>query len=138
MSETHEGGCLCGAVRYRTSGTPRRISACSCRACQLRSGGPLGLAVYFDDADIEFLQGELRSVERTSDAGRWVVNEFCPSCGTTVTWTGEFLPGRRAIAAGTFDEPSFWAVPERFVYSRTSPVWLRLDKSIPAFETMPT
>jgi hypothetical protein len=26
-----EGGCLCGAVRYRVSGAPRSLNVCRCR-----------------------------------------------------------------------------------------------------------
>ena len=138
MSEIHEGGCQCGGVRYRTSGTPRRISVCACRACQLRTGAPLGVSVYFDDADVEFLRGEMRAFERIADTGRKLVHEFCPSCGTTVSWTAEFVPGLRGIAAGTFDDPGTWYTPERFVYARNRPVWLHLDETIPTFEAMPT
>ena len=28
MYEIHEGGCVCGAVRYKTRGLPKRVSAC--------------------------------------------------------------------------------------------------------------
>ena len=28
MSEIHEGGCVCRAIRYRVNGTPLRVSAC--------------------------------------------------------------------------------------------------------------
>jgi hypothetical protein len=33
-----EGGCLCGAVRYRITGEPRSSSTCFCRSCRLASG----------------------------------------------------------------------------------------------------
>jgi hypothetical protein len=137
MTDIHEGGCQCGGVRYRTTGTPRRISACCCRACQLRTGAPIGVSVYLAEEDVTFVKGEMKTFERVSDAGRKVVHEFCPDCGTTVAWTGEFVKGLRGIAAGTFDEPSFWYTPERFVYVRTRPEWMRLDESIPTFEAMP-
>ena len=35
-----EGGCLCGAVRYRISGTPVSSSVCRCRSCRPASGAP--------------------------------------------------------------------------------------------------
>ena len=35
-----EGGCLCGAVRYRISGTPVSSSVCRCRSCRLAIGAP--------------------------------------------------------------------------------------------------
>ena len=44
---THEGGCVCGAVRYRTEGTPLRVSACHCTFCQKRTGSAFGVGAYF-------------------------------------------------------------------------------------------
>ena len=59
MADIHEGGCVCGAVRYKTSGLPKRVSACACIWCQKRTGSAFGLSVYFDESDVEFLQGSL-------------------------------------------------------------------------------
>jgi hypothetical protein len=41
-SNIHEGGCLCGAVRYRVSRQPEFALACHCRYCQKRHGIALG------------------------------------------------------------------------------------------------
>ncbi len=30
MSEIHEGGCLCGAIRYRVKGNPLGAQVCHC------------------------------------------------------------------------------------------------------------
>jgi hypothetical protein len=35
---TFEGGCLCGAVRYRVAAEPLAALACHCRDCQYVSG----------------------------------------------------------------------------------------------------
>jgi len=43
-TEIHEGGCVCGGVRYRTTGKPQRVSACACTWCQKRSGAAFGLS----------------------------------------------------------------------------------------------
>ena len=137
MTEIHEGGCVCGAVRYRTSATPQRVSLCSCTWCQKRTGSALGISVYFEDGNVEFTQGSLKTYRLISDAGRWVESAFCPTCGTTVGWTLEFLPGYRGIAGGTFDPPTFWYRLERYVFTRTKPDWLHVPEGIDAFETMP-
>ncbi|MXN67240.1 GFA family protein [Stappia sp. GBMRC 2046] len=136
MSEQHEGGCVCGNIRYRTSGQPQRVSVCSCRWCQKRTGSALGISVYFGTEDVEFTAGELKRYRLFSDAGRWIDSEFCPHCGTTVTWTLEFLPGFRGIAGGTFDSPTFWYEIERFVFARTKPDWLSVEGDMDVFEEM--
>ena len=137
MADLHEGGCVCGGVRYRTSGAPKRVSACACRWCQKRTGSALGLSVYFEESNVEILQGSLKSYLLVSDAGRRIESEFCETCGTTVTWTLEFLPGHRGLAGGTFDQPTFWYDLERFVFARSKPDWLIIPEGIEVCLAMP-
>ena len=138
MGKTHGGGCVCGGVRYIASGAPRRVSACSCRWCQKRTGSALGISVYFDKDRVQFTQGSRKAYRLVSDAGRWIESEFCDTCGTTVTWTLEFLPDFRGIAGGTFDEPTFWYDLERFVFARSKPAWLPIPNGLEVHQTMPT
>lgn len=106
-----EGGCQCGAVRYRTSGQPVRVIACHCTTCKLRTGSPYGVGLYFNDTDVEFISGTMRTFEFYSDgSGRWLRNEFCDQCSTTVSWTLELRPGLRAIAGGTYDNPDWYEI----------------------------
>ena len=137
MTEIHEGGCVCGGVRYRTTGMPKRVSACSCSWCQKRTGSALGISVYFDKGDVEILQGKLRAYGLVSDADRWIESEFCTICGTTVTWTLEFLPNFRGIAGGTFDRPTFWYDLQRYVFARSKPDWLEIPEGIEVCQAMP-
>ncbi len=137
MTEVHEGGCVCGKVRYRTTGAPSRVSACACRWCQKRTGSALGISVYFDAAAVTFTERQTRAYRLVSDAGRWIETEFCACCGTTVGWTLEFLPGLQGIAGGTFDPPTFWYRIERFVFARDKPAWLEIPDGAEIFEAMP-
>ena len=103
------GGCQCGAVRFETSGEPVRAMACHCTTCKLRSGSPYGVGVYFEEDNVEFIQGEVHSYQFKSDTtGRWIRNEFCPKCGSAISWTLEMRPGMRAIAGGSYDDPNWF------------------------------
>ena len=103
------GGCQCGAVRFETSGEPVRAMACHCTTCKLRSGSPYGIGVYFEENNVNFIQGEVHSYQFKSDTtGRWIRNEFCPKCGSAVSWTLEMRPGMRAIAGGSYDDPNWF------------------------------
>jgi hypothetical protein len=80
-----EGGCVCGAVRYRVNGMPGIALACHCKFCQRRTGTAFASLAYFLEADVEVLQGEMTEYEQRSDeSGRWQRMQFCPRCGTTV------------------------------------------------------
>ncbi len=137
MADTHEGGCACGAVRYRTTGVPVRVALCACTWCQKRTGGAFGISVYFNDADVEFLQGSLRTHRLTSDAERWLESRFCEACGTTVTWTLELRPGWTGIAGGTFDRPTFWYDLEAVVFARSMPDWMVIPDGLEVHDAMP-
>lgn len=135
-ADVHEGGCVCGAVRYRAIGLPRRVSACACRWCQKRTGSALGISVYFSKDNVVFNAGTLRTYRLVSDAGRWIESQFCDNCGTTVAWTLEFLPAFQGIAGGTFDPPTFWYGLERFVFARSKPDWLTIPDNIEVCQAM--
>jgi len=47
-----EGGCLCGAVRYRAIAAPIRAVICHCSMCRKHSGAPVLAFVHFP---IDFL-----------------------------------------------------------------------------------
>lgn len=136
MSDVHRGGCYCGAVRYETIGAPERTSACACRWCQLRTGSAIGISVYFKRTNVTILQGDLQPFRLTSDAGRMIETEFCRICGTTVTWTLDFLPEFRGIAGGTFDQPTFWYDLERFVFARSKPDWFEIPTGLDVCQAM--
>jgi hypothetical protein len=133
MSTIHEGGCVCGAVRYRVKGAPIRTSVCHCTFCQRRTGSAFGIGVYFKQEDVEITRGALTPYEHRSDESRrWLRMEFCPTCGTTVTWTLELLPGARGIAGGTFDDPS-WLKIERHSWLRSAHPWMIVPPDVEKF-----
>jgi hypothetical protein len=132
MSEVHEGGCLCGAVRYRVKGEPVVAPVCHCRFCQVRSGSAFATMGYFRDADVE-VRGTLKKYEHRSDeSGRWLRIEFCPTCGTPVMHTAELRPGTRGISVGTFDRPG-WFRPQRHVWTRSKHDWVTVPPDVEDF-----
>ena len=103
----HEGGCACGAVRYRVKNEPFRTSVCHCRSCQLRTGSAFGVGIYFKAGDFELLRGELKTYEyRSDESGRWLRTEFCTHCGTTVTWTPKSFPAAAPWPAAPSTTPA--------------------------------
>jgi hypothetical protein len=134
MHAVHEGGCACGAVRYRAKNAPFRTGVCHCKFCQRRTGSAFGVVVYFRKDDVEITRGALKTYEHRSDeSGRWLRMEFCPNCGTTVTWTLELFPDGRGIAGGTFDDPG-WLKIERHTWTRSKQHWVPIPPEVEKFE----
>jgi hypothetical protein len=130
----HEGGCLCGAVRYRVTNAPFRTGVCHCRFCQRRTGSAFGVGVYFKKDDFALTRGSLKSYQyRSDETGRWLRMEFCPECGTTITWLLEVFPDGRGVAGGSFDDPS-WLKIERHSWIRSKQHWVAIPAEAETFE----
>ena len=137
MVDVHEGGCVCGGVRFTATGVPKRVSACSCEWCRKRTGSALGVSVYFDQGDVEILQGNLKTYRLHSEAGRWIDSQFCENCGSALTLTLEIPPGLRGLAGGSFDNRHSWFRPQRYVFTRSNPDWMKLPVGMDVFDGMP-
>ena len=59
---------------------------------------------------------------RTGDAGRWVEQSFCPTCGSLLFMTGEGLPGAVSVSVGCFTDPDF-ARPATLFRARRKHHW---------------
>jgi len=133
MDDVHEGRCACGAVRYRVRGQPEAGIVCHCKFCQRRLATAFAVVAYFEERNVEILQGELTTWEHRSDeSDRWLRVEFCKQCGTTITHTAELRPGWRAIAAGTFDDPDWFKI-ERHIWTRSARPWVSIPSDVAAF-----
>lgn len=133
MNETHSGGCACGAIRYRVHGKPALGVVCHCTFCQRRLASAFAVLAAFDEGAVEILQGRLAEYEHRSDeSGRWLRVNFCPACGTTVAHRAEARPGWRTIAAGTFDEPDWFAI-DRHIWVRSKQPWVTIPPGVATF-----
>lgn len=133
MSEKHLGGCACGAVRYEVTGKPVVGTVCHCKFCQKRLASAFAVLASFKEEAVELTQGELREVEHRSDeSGRWLRMSFCPRCGTTVAHTAELRPGMRTIAAGTFDDPSWFSI-DRHIWVQSKLAWVTIPEGVPTY-----
>ena len=137
MAEMHEGGCLCGAVRYWVTDEPYLAGVCHCTGCQKISGSALRIAAYFDESAVQIKSGALKTYEfRSDESNRRLNTEFCSTCGTTVSWTAELFPGARGISVGTFDDPN-WIKPTMHFWTRSALHWITFPADVPVFETVP-
>jgi hypothetical protein len=106
MATLREGGCACGAVRFRTRGDPQDWLRCDCGFCRglTRVRGP-GEPVW-PDACVEFAGGTIGSVDHCSpDHPRPLTVHFCIACGAPVSLSLQGRRAERCMLTATFDDP---------------------------------
>lgn len=122
MTEVHEGGCLCGAIRYRFTGTPITTAICHCTNCRKQGGAAFSVNVVVPAA--AFSQtGETRVFADRGDSGNPVFRHFCADCGSPiVSLLGAAAP-ITIVKAGTLDAPDAFT-PEREVFCDSALAWI--------------
>ncbi|MEY2884650.1 MAG: hypothetical protein RL490_2374 [Pseudomonadota bacterium] len=116
--------CRCGQLQARCTGEPVRISVCHCLSCQKRSGSSFAAQARWPDAQVE-ITGDYREWAASGDSGGVGIFRFCPTCGATLTYTIEALPGLTAVAIGGFADPDFPA-PQYSVYEVRKHRWVEI------------
>ncbi len=125
--------CLCGSLQAVARGEPVETYLCSCQECQRRSGSAFTYAALYAESAVT-VEGEFRPFRRHGDSGRFIENQFCPTCGVTVLFLAEGLPGLVGVAAGCFSDPDF-AKPSRLYWAARHHRWLDLPSYIAREET---
>jgi len=96
-----EGGCLCGAIRYRVTGEPVAATLCHCGSCRRASGGTNVAWAVFEQDKFEWLNG-IPTAYSSSSGLEWL---FCSYCGSLVGYRRASRPNHMDITTGTLDDP---------------------------------
>lgn len=105
----HEGGCLCGAIRYAAKSPPPRVTICHCRFCQRATGSAYLVEPIFVKSDFAVISGQPKTYQHRSEgSGKLVDIHFCGNCGTKLFLTFERFPDVVGGYAGTFDDPNWF------------------------------
>lgn len=127
-----EGGCHCGASRYKARGTPQHVSVCHCGDCRRCAGAPFVSWAAFQSADFES-SGEITAYSSSTHA----VRHFCARCGTGLYYVNEnALPGLVDIQTCTLDNPEALA-PRLHVQAAEQLGWTLELESLPKFDRFP-
>lgn len=132
-----EGGCECGAVRYRLTSEPIATNCCHCRDCQTITGSAFALNAFIETDRVEVTQGqpEVRSLGREDrgDTRAW----RCPAC-ETLLWADHPMFGDavRFVRVGTLDQGET-LTPDAHYFVRSKHPWIALPPGVPTFETLP-
>ena len=132
MSGSREGGCACGAVRYRLASEPLFTHCCHCLNCQRQTGSAFVINLLIEPDRLELLAGVPQQVDVPRDDGSTQLIFRCPTCQVAV-YSQYTRPELRYVRGGTLDEPSS-VVPDVHIFTRSKLPWITLPDSVPAFE----
>lgn len=132
MTIHHEGGCQCGAVRYRVEGEPIMAAICHCSMCRRAHAAPAVAWAMYQQQHVKFLKEQPAEYASSADARRG----FCARCGTQICFTATFIPGLIDITIGSLDAPE--ALPPTLHYweSKRLP-WLHIADNLPRYPEFP-
>jgi hypothetical protein len=125
-----EGGCSCGAVRYRLTEEPMFVHCCHCLNCQKQTGSAFVVNLLLETEHVEVLAGEPEAVDVPRDDGSMQRVYRCPECKVALfseyTW-----PEVKFVRSGTLDEPSSVA-PDVHIFTKSKLPWVQLPDDVPA------
>ncbi len=127
-----EGGCSCGAVRYRLMSAPLFVHCCHCLNCQRQTGSAFVINLLIEADRVELLAGEPQPVDVPRDDGSVQRIYRCPTCEVAV-YSQYTSPEFRYVRAGTLDEPR-GITPDVHIFTTSKVDWVVLPESVPAFE----
>jgi hypothetical protein len=129
------GGCLCRAVRYRSTAEPLVTRVCWCRVCQYFAAGNGTVNVCFASAAVT-IEGHMSDYRSVADSGNAMHRRFCPVCGTHMFSEAESRPHLIFVRAGTLDNPEI-AQPAATIWTAQAPSWARINLELPNIAAQP-
>jgi hypothetical protein len=98
------GGCRCGAVLVRATGSPTVVLNYHCLVCRRSSGAPVSLFAGYRTEQVGLPGVRPKGYESSPGVYRF----FCGTCGTPISFEDERLPGEPTCtwASSTTPGPS--------------------------------
>jgi hypothetical protein len=127
-----DGGCQCGAVRYRAAGGAAMTALCHCTMCRRANAAPAVAWAMFEESQVTFTR-QLPTVYESSPGAR---RGFCARCGTQISFTADYIPGLIDLTIGSLDDPTQLAPTLHYWESKRLP-WLEFADRWPRHAGFP-
>jgi hypothetical protein len=123
-----EGGCFCGAIRYKAEGTPLSSGICHCRSCRKIASSPTLPYVAFPADAVMFTQGSPVAF-RSSPS---VTRSFCGRCGSPLTYCNDKEPNLVDVMTCSLDDPEAFP-PALHIWVAGKLTWDMIADGLPAY-----
>lgn len=130
-----EGGCACGAIRYRLTQAPMIVHACHCRDCQKQTGSAFVINLWIERQFVEATGAEPVAFRVPPGSSGKPHDVFrCAKCGTALWSKYHAAPGDTVLLrGGTLDDPGA-VTPDVHIFTRSKAPWLKLPDGAHVFE----
>jgi hypothetical protein len=131
-TESFDGACTCGEVRYQMTSRPLFVHCCHCRWCQRETGSAFVLNAMIEAKRVEVPAGQPEAVLTPTKSGRGQKIWRCPRCRVAV-WSNYARGGDALhfVRVGTLLEPDRLP-PDIHIYTSTKQPWIVLPAGVPA------
>ena len=128
MTSSNEGGCVCGAVRYRVQDRPTNTMVCHCRTCRRVAASPVVAWVTFPRAHFEWVRGQAAEFHSSEP----VTRAFCAACGTPLTYAHRDSGETIDVTTCSLDDPNAFP-PTHHSWLSHDLEWVRFGDGLPTF-----
>jgi hypothetical protein len=130
MTDTFQGSCLCGTVKYETRSRPKALSHCHCSQCRKSHGA--AFASYGSVLRSDLYVGQGAESIRSYESSESVLRQFCGECGSSLFWSrnqGKYCDWI-SIALGTLDT-TFTSDKQQHVEVTSKAPWYEIQDQWP-------
>ena len=132
-------------MKVRVRGEPLFVAACHCDFCQKHTGSAFRLSSFFGEDQILGITGdpnvynglEIDGVGLDGSDEYGTTFHFCGTCGSTVYWISDLMPGLLGISVGSFVDPDF-PPPTTEIWTELRHRWVAPIPEAVAFEHFPS
>lgn len=128
-TSVHEGGCLCGQVRFRITAPAIDTGYCHCRMCQKNTGAPAVAWVTFPAESLRWIAGKPATYASSTRAER----AFCANCGSYMVFSTKECPAEVSVNTASLDDPSAFP-PRMHIFTESRISWFRTRDDLPHYQ----
>ena len=136
-TQTRNGSCQCGQIRYEVSGEPIVLYRCHCTECQRQSGSAFGMSMWIKAGEFKITSGSLEKTTRTADNGGKIEAYFCRFCGVRIYTNPLGMDAEHIVLKpGTLDSTDE-LTPSADIWLKSSQDWFSPPEDTRYFQGQP-